>query len=130
MTFAKEITVEALEIDPYPIYERLRREAPVAYVPVVNLWFVTRFKDVELVSKSPELFTAEVASSPLDRTWGKPTILTTDGPVHKNLRSGVDPKISPEAGGHLYGRPRASHRAGLPVAPARRRGRQSDGRLF
>lgn len=33
MTFAKEITVEALEADPYPIYERLRREAPIAYVP-------------------------------------------------------------------------------------------------
>jgi cytochrome P450 len=96
MTFANEITVEALEIDPYPIYERLRREAPVAYVPAVNLWFVTRFKDVELVSKSPELFTAEVARSPLDRTWGKPTILTIDGPVHKNLRSGVDPKYHPK----------------------------------
>ncbi|RUW68324.1 cytochrome P450, partial [Mesorhizobium sp. M4B.F.Ca.ET.049.02.1.2] len=41
MSFADEITVEALEADPYPIYAELRRSAPVAYVPAVNLWFVT-----------------------------------------------------------------------------------------
>ncbi|MBL0373243.1 cytochrome P450 [Rhizobium sp. KVB221] len=96
MTFLDEVTVEQLENDPYPIYERLRREAPVAYIPAVNLWFVTRFKDVEYLSKTPELFAAEVESSPLDKTWGKPTILTSDGPVHKCLRSGVDPKYSPK----------------------------------
>ena len=96
MKFMDDITVEQLESDPYPIYERLRREAPVAYVPAVNLWFVTRFKDVESLSKNPELFAAEVGSSPLDRTWGKPTILTSDGPVHKDLRSGVDPKYHPK----------------------------------
>ncbi len=54
MTFASEVTVEGLERDPYPIYARLRSEAPVAYLPAVNLWFVTRFKDVEFVSKSPD----------------------------------------------------------------------------
>ena len=96
MTFPETITVEDLEADPYPIYARLRREMPVAYIPAVNLWFVTRFKDVEYLSKTPEIFTAAVQSSPLDRSWGKPTILTADGPVHKNLRSGVDPKYHPK----------------------------------
>ena len=96
MTFTEAITVQDLETDPYPIYEKLRRDMPVAYIPAVNLWFVTRFKDVEYLSKTPELFTAAVESSPLDRTWGKPTILTADGPVHKNLRSGVDPKYHPK----------------------------------
>jgi hypothetical protein len=37
---AAEGTVEALEADPYPIYARLRREAPVCFIPAIGLWFV------------------------------------------------------------------------------------------
>ncbi|MDX8467094.1 cytochrome P450 [Mesorhizobium sp. VK23B] len=95
MSFAGSITVEALEADPYPIYAELRRSAPVVFVPAVNLWFVTRWKDVESVAKSPEFFSAVVGTSPVERSFGKPTILTTDGEVHKSLRQGVDPKYRP-----------------------------------
>jgi cytochrome P450 len=35
---AQAVTVEDLEADPYPIYARLRREAPVCYIPTVGLW--------------------------------------------------------------------------------------------
>ena len=45
--FAAAVTVEALDRDPYPIYARLRDEAPVCLVPAVGLWFVTRWADVE-----------------------------------------------------------------------------------
>lgn len=95
MTFADSITVETLEADPYPIYAELRRSAPVAYVPAVNLWFVTRWKDVETVGKTPDIFSNVVGSSPVERSFGKPTILTTDGEVHRELRTGVDPKYRP-----------------------------------
>jgi cytochrome P450 len=97
MAFADSITVEDLEADPYSIFARLRREAPVCHVPAVNLWLVTRLADVEFVAKSPAIFTAEVATSPVERTFGKPTILTTDGPVHKELRTGIEPKYKPKA---------------------------------
>jgi cytochrome P450 len=97
MAFADEITVAALEADPYPIYARLRREAPVAWVPAANVWFVTRWQDVEFVSKNSKLFAAEVATSPVERSMGKPTILTCDGPVHDELRRGFDQKYKPRA---------------------------------
>ena len=35
-TFAKQITVDRLDADPYSIYARLRREAPVCWVPAVK----------------------------------------------------------------------------------------------
>src|SRR5688572_6610357 len=95
MAFADEITVAALEADPYPIYARLRREAPVAWVPAANVWFVTRWQDVEFVSKNSALFAAEVATSPVERSMGKPTILTCDGPQHDELRRGFDQKYKP-----------------------------------
>ena len=43
----------------------------------------------------PELFTAETPSSPVELTFGSPTVLTCDGAVHKELRASIDPKFRP-----------------------------------
>lgn len=94
--FAESVTVAALERDPYPIYARLRREAPVCYIPAVRLWFVTRYADVEFVGSHPEQFTAELDDSPVDRTFGSPTILTVDGERHLELRRSLDTKYRPK----------------------------------
>ena len=51
--YAESITVEDLERDPFPVYARLRAESPVAWVPAVNLWLVTRAPDVEFVTTRP-----------------------------------------------------------------------------
>src|SRR5215467_8324060 len=64
--FAESVTVDALETDPYPVYARLRKQAPVCYIPAVKLWFVTRYDDVEFVGTHPELFSAELDGSPVD----------------------------------------------------------------
>jgi cytochrome P450 len=95
MRFAETVTVQDLETDPYPVYARLRREAPVAFVPAANVWFVTRWKDVEAVAKSPEAFSAEAPTSPVELSFGKPTILTADGAAHKALRGGIEPPYRP-----------------------------------
>ena len=58
MTFGESITLAELERDPYPLYERLREEEPVSWVPAVQLWLVTRYDDVRQVDLTPELFTA------------------------------------------------------------------------
>lgn len=93
--FAGSITVEALEADPYPIYARLRRDAPVCFIPAVKLWFVTRYEDVEFVGTHPEQFTAQLDDSPVDRTFGSPTIITVDGKSHHELRRSLDSKYRP-----------------------------------
>ncbi|HEY7259332.1 MAG TPA: cytochrome P450 [Gaiellales bacterium] len=91
-----EITVEALEADPFPIYARLRAEAPVCYVPAVGLHLVTRWDDVQHVATHPEVFTAEVDASPLVRTLGV-NVLTVDGPDHARMRAGMDAPMRPRA---------------------------------
>jgi cytochrome P450 len=95
IAFAESVTVADLERDPYPIYGRLRREAPVCFIPAVGLWFVTRYDDVDYVGTHPGLFTAELDDSPLDRTFGSPTILTVDGAPHHELRRALDAKYRP-----------------------------------
>jgi cytochrome P450 len=95
-SFAESITVEDLERDPFPIYRRLREEAPVCHVPAVGLTLVTRWEDVHHVALHPELFTADVASSPLTRTLGQ-NMLTLDGDLQKRIRATLDPPMRPRA---------------------------------
>jgi cytochrome P450 len=95
--WATEITVEQLDEDPYPFYARMRREAPVCFVPAVGLWFVTRWADVELATSHPELIDSSVTPSPLDRVMGGPSILVLDGPPQKKLRAMLDPSMRPRA---------------------------------
>jgi len=94
-TWADEITVEELEADPYPIYARMRREAPVCFVPAVGLWFVTRWADVEHAASHPELYDSRVTPSPLDRTMGGESILVVDGEPQRRLRAMLDPSLRP-----------------------------------
>jgi cytochrome P450 len=91
-----EITVEALEADPFPIYARLREEAPVCFLPAVGLHLVTRWDDVQHVATHPEIFTAEVDASPLVRTLGV-NVLTVDGADHARMRAGMDAPMRPRA---------------------------------
>ena len=93
--WAAAITVEQLDEDPYPIYARRRREAPVCFVPAVGLWFVTRWADVELATTNPKLINSSVTPSPLDRVMGGPSILVLDGPPQKKLRAMLDPSLRP-----------------------------------
>ncbi len=93
--WAESITVEQLDEDPYPIYARMRRDAPVCFVPAVGLWFVTRWGDVERAASSPELIDSAVTPSPLDRVMGGKSILVLDGEPQKKLRAMLDPSLRP-----------------------------------
>ncbi|HEV7132746.1 MAG TPA: cytochrome P450 [Gaiellaceae bacterium] len=90
MSVGAEITVEQLEADPYPIYERLRSDAPVCFVESVGLWLVTRWDDVQHVDKSPAVFTGETDPSTLERTFGK-NLLASEGAYHDRIRSIIYP---------------------------------------
>jgi cytochrome P450 len=83
--FGESITLAELERDPYPIYARLRREEPVAWVPAVQLWLVTRFDDVRHVDMNPGVFTAETVPSTLNRTIGH-NMLGSEGADQRRIR--------------------------------------------
>ena len=93
--FAAGVTVEELDRDPYPVYARLRDEAPVCFVPAVGLWFVTRWADVEEAATRPDLFAARVDPSPHERTMGGESNLLLDGEPQKRLRAMLEPSLRP-----------------------------------
>jgi cytochrome P450 len=94
MTVGEQITLEELERDPYPIYERLRDEEPVSWVPAVQLWLVTRYEDVRNVDLTPEVFTAATDPSTLNRTMGV-NMLGSEGPDQQRIRRVVEPPFRP-----------------------------------
>jgi cytochrome P450 len=69
--------------DPYPLYQMLRREAPVVHNPTFNLWFVTRHADVVEVLRDPVRFSsADVLKPVLEST---PEIKAVLGPDHSEI---------------------------------------------
>ena len=84
--------------DPFPLYARLRAEAPVVRNDSLGLWVVSRHADVIAVSRDPETFCsargimvfeigAEYASPP--------TMMHTDPPEHTRYRGLVQPGFRP-----------------------------------
>jgi cytochrome P450 len=84
--------------DPHPILARLRREEPIAFNPMVNGYFVTRYNDIHEVLKDPVTFSSTgivrmgtvltpEALAILSKGFPQgDNLLITDPPVHTRLR--------------------------------------------
>lgn len=90
-SYAQSLTVEEIEANAYAVYKRLRDEEPVAFVPVLNSWLVTKWDDVTRVTTETETFTAVDKEAPVVRHFGDPAIIHVDGAVHRELRKGIAP---------------------------------------
>ncbi|MFM8895088.1 MAG: cytochrome P450, partial [Actinomycetales bacterium] len=58
-------------------------------------WLVTRAAEVEVVCSQTDLFTAEAPDSPVDLSFGGPTLMTMDGAAHLELRRALDARFRP-----------------------------------
>ncbi len=88
--------------NPYPVYARLRAEAPVYRTKVAfwlpAIWVVTRYDDVVRILKDPRFSKDYIQAYP----WIPPSIramfrnlLTVDPPDHTRLRSLVQKAFTP-----------------------------------
>jgi len=92
--FAESITLDQLLEDPYPVYRRLRAETPVAWVPAIGTWMVSRWDDVRQVLGSSE---ALVSVDPVASNYAGPTnVLTSEGDAHGSVRASFDDKLARE----------------------------------
>ncbi|MCO6003581.1 cytochrome P450 [Actinoallomurus purpureus] len=88
--FAESITIDQLNNDPYLIYARLREVEPVAYVPALDQWMVTRNQDVRTVISLSETFISYFSKSLILKVCGEGNMLATDGDPHSDLRGCTD----------------------------------------
>ena len=84
--------------DPYPVYARLRREAPLKYLdlPMAPAYLVTRYDDVVTVLKDAALFSSQANAKGIGLVMGK-TILEMDGKEHTRQRNIVSMAFVPKA---------------------------------
>ncbi|WP_276719269.1 cytochrome P450 [Pseudooceanicola nitratireducens] len=90
------ITIAQLTEDPYPIYRRLRAEAPVLRVPAVNRILLTKAADTKYVKDNWELFSSDDPLTPMARAFQTQTLMRKDGEAHKRERNAMAPAFSPK----------------------------------
>ena len=90
------ITIEELTRDPYPIYRRLRREAPVLRVKSVGRTFLTKAEDTKYVKDNPALFSADDPNTPMERAFRAHTLMRKDHEEHRAERMAMMPAWMPK----------------------------------
>lgn len=94
--FIQNINLTELEADPGPFYARLRKEAPLAFVPTLGLWVASTKELCTEIAQDPETWPAVISPSS-GRTFGPGAILDANGEQHRELRDMVDPHLQPVA---------------------------------
>ncbi len=89
---------EALFADPYPVFARLRKEAPVHFWEGTHEFLVTRYDDCRTVGSNDRIFgPAATEGRPEFRVMGMPNVLTMSGEAHGCLRQGIDQNLTQTA---------------------------------
>ncbi|MBC9954462.1 cytochrome P450 [Leucobacter sp. cx-42] len=88
------VTIPDLYRDPFPIYERLRAEGGVHWVPAVNRYLVTSYEAVHATELDQEIFSANEQGSLQIRAMGH-SMLRRDDPEHYVERKAWQPALRP-----------------------------------
>jgi len=88
------ITLDALNLDPFPIYRQLRAEAPVCHVKAAGRIFLTKAADTKHVKDNPELFSSDDPNTPMKRAFWAHTLMRKDGEAHLRERQAMAPAFS------------------------------------
>ena len=90
------ITLHALDRDPFPIYRRLRAEAPVVRVKAAGRTLLTKAVDTKYVKDNPELFSSDDPNTPMKRAFWAHTLMRKDGAEHLRERMAMAPAFAPK----------------------------------
>jgi cytochrome P450 len=93
--------------DPFPTLAELREQGPIFFHPDFELFFLTRYEDIEAVLLDRDTFAAANASSPvfapcpaaaevLSSVKRVPTLTNADPPRHAPMRRAVQNNLTPK----------------------------------
>ncbi len=84
--------------DPFPLYARLRAEAPLAHSEAGGFWVASRHEEVVAISRDPEAFCSGrgILTMEIGAEYPTPpTMMHTDPPDHDRYRQLVQPGFRP-----------------------------------
>ncbi|MGB3244769.1 MAG: cytochrome P450 [Sulfitobacter sp.] len=91
----EEITLDELDIAPFPIYRRLRAQTPVLRVKSVGRTLLTKASDTKYVKDNPVIFSSDDPHTPMQRAFNAHTLMRKDGEEHLRERSAMAPAFNP-----------------------------------
>lgn len=95
------VTIAELHRDPFPVYQRLRAEGGVHWVPQVGRYLITSYEAVHEVELDQETFSANEEGSLMIRAMGH-SMLRRDDPEHYVERKAWQPTLRPGAVKHTW----------------------------
>jgi len=91
-----DIDVQAFWADPYPDLARMRREAPIAFVPQLGSTIFTRRDDIFTQEKRIDVFSSHQPNGLMNVLMGH-NMMRKDGDAHMSERAQMFPSVSPRA---------------------------------
>ena len=85
--------------DPHPVWDWMRREAPVYWDEAAAVWGIARYDDVLAIEKDPKRFSSKRAPRPHGTPL--PMMISMDDPDHQRRRSLVNRGFTPRRIGEL-----------------------------
>ncbi|KQI72933.1 cytochrome [Loktanella sp. 5RATIMAR09] len=89
-----QITLDQLDRDPFPIYRRLRAEAPVLRVKAAGRTLLTKAVDTKYVKDNPGIFSSDDPNTPMKRAFRAHTLMRKDGEEHRRERMAMAPAFA------------------------------------
>jgi len=89
-----DIDLKAFWHDPYPALAKLRREAPIAFVPQLGSTLFTKRDDIFVYEKRIDVFSSHQPEGLMNRLMGH-NMMRKDGDAHMAERRVIFPSISP-----------------------------------
>ena len=93
-----DLFADAVLLDPYPHYTRLRELGGVVHLPTNDVYALTRYDVIRDALADPETFSSRsIGFNPMVNEALRGTSLASDPPVHARLRATLTENLSPRA---------------------------------
>ena len=82
--------------DPYPLLKKMRREAPIAFVPQLGSTLLCARDDISISEKQIDVFSSHQPEGLMNKLMGH-NMMRKDGEAHQLERRAIFPAVSPKA---------------------------------
>jgi cytochrome P450 len=89
-----DIDLSAFWADPYPDFARMRKQAPIAFVPQLGSTVFTRRDDIFTQEKRIDVFSSHQPAGLMNTLMGH-NMMRKDGDAHMKERAAMFPSVSP-----------------------------------
>jgi cytochrome P450 len=90
-----DIDPAAFWADPYPMLAKLRKEAPIAFVPQLGSTLLASRDDISISEKQIDVFSSHQPAGLMNRLMGH-NMMRKDGEAHQIERRAMFPTVSPK----------------------------------